>query len=141
MRPLKPGDPGNIGGITLRGRLGEGGMGTVYFGATLDGGQVEAYLSAHDVPAGSIGPDGPRRHDGVHVGTLQRFKGLEYQRMILAGITDAAVPGYRAPADQARQQRELMRARSLLFVAATRARDALVISWNGQPSRFLPPVQ
>jgi superfamily I DNA/RNA helicase len=103
--------------------------------------QVEAYLSAHDVRAGSIGPEGPRMHDGVHVGTLQRFKGLEYQRMILAGITDAAVPGYRAPSDQARQQRELMRARSLLFVAATRARDALVISWNGQPSRFLPPVQ
>ena len=100
--------------------------------------QVEAYLSAHDVPAGSIGPDGPRRHDGVHVGTLQRFKGLEYQRMILAGITDAAVPGQRVGTDPARQQRELMRARSLLFVAATRARDALVISWHGQPSRFLP---
>ena len=102
--------------------------------------QVESYLSAHGVPAGSIGPDGPRLHDGVHVGTLQRFKGLEYQRMILAGITDAAVPGQRVAADPARQQRELMRARSLLFVAATRARDALVISWNGQPSRFLPPV-
>ena len=99
--------------------------------------QVEAYLSAHDVPAGSIGPDGPRRHDGVHVGTLQRFKGLEYQRMILAGITDAAVPGQRIIADPTRQHRELMRARSLLFVAATRARDALVISWHGQPSRFL----
>ena len=100
--------------------------------------QVESYLSAHGVPAGSIGPDGPRLHDGVHVGTLQRFKGLEYQRMILAGITDAAVPGQRATTDLARQQRELIRARSLLFVAATRARDALVISWNGQPSRFLP---
>jgi superfamily I DNA/RNA helicase len=103
--------------------------------------QVVAYLSDHDVRAGSIGPEGPRIHDGVHVGTLQRFKGLEYQRMILAGITDAAVPGYRAASDQTRQQRELMRARSLLFVAATRARDALVISWSGQPSRFLPPVQ
>ena len=102
--------------------------------------QVESYLTDHGVPAGSIGPDGPRLHDGVHVGTLQRFKGLEYQRMILAGITDAAVPGQRAAADAARQQRELMRARSLLFVAATRARDALVISWNGQASRFLPPV-
>jgi len=102
--------------------------------------QVEAYLSDHDVPAGSIGPDGPRRPDGVHVGTLQRFKGLEYQRMILAGITDAAVPGQRADTDPARQHRELVRARSLLFVAATRARDALVISWHGQPSRFLPPV-
>jgi len=39
-----------------------------------------------------------------------------------------------------RQHRELMRAWSLLFVAATRARDALLISWHGQPSRFLPPV-
>jgi len=67
--------------------------------------QVEAYLSDHDVPAGSIGPDGPRRPDGVHVGTLQRFKGLEYQRMILAGITDAAVPGQRADTDPARQHR------------------------------------
>ena len=92
------------------------------------------------MPAGSIGPEGPRLHDGVHVGTLQRFKGLEYQRMILAGITDAAVPGQRVGTDPARQQRELMRARSLLFVAATRARDALVISWSGQPSRFLPPM-
>ena len=102
--------------------------------------QVESYLSDHGVPAGSIGPDGPRLPDGVHVGTLQRFKGLEYQRMILAGITDAAVPGQYVTGDPARQHRELMRARSLLFVAATRARDALVISWNGQPSRFLPPV-
>ncbi len=102
--------------------------------------QVESYLTEHDAPAGANGPDGPRLHDGVHVGTLQRFKGLEYQRMILAGITDAAVPGQRTAADPARQQRELMRARSLLFVAATRARDALVISWNGQPSRFLPPT-
>jgi mRNA-degrading endonuclease RelE of RelBE toxin-antitoxin system len=102
--------------------------------------QVESYLSAHGVPAGSIGPDGPRLPEGVHVGTLQRFKGLEYQRMILAGITDAAVPGQRAATDPARQHRELMRARSLLFVAATRARDALVISWHGQPSRFLPPM-
>jgi superfamily I DNA/RNA helicase/mRNA-degrading endonuclease RelE of RelBE toxin-antitoxin system len=102
--------------------------------------QVESYLSAHDVPAGSIGPDGPRLPEGVHVGTLQRFKGLEYQRMILAGITDAAVPGQRAATDPARQHRELMRARSLLFVAATRARDTLVISWNGQPSRFLAPL-
>jgi superfamily I DNA/RNA helicase len=102
--------------------------------------QVESHLSAHGVAAGSIGPDGPRLHDGVHIGTLQRFKGLEYQRIILAGITDAAVPGQRVAGDPVRQHRELMRARSLLFVAATRARDTLVISWHGQPSRFLPAV-
>ncbi|MGD0604156.1 MAG: hypothetical protein ABSA53_11220 [Streptosporangiaceae bacterium] len=34
------------------------------------------YRSTHEIlTAGSIGPDGPRLHDGVHVGTLQRFKG------------------------------------------------------------------
>ncbi len=85
--------------------------------------QVESHLSVHGVPAGSIGPDGPRLPDGVHVGTLQRFKGLEYQQIILAGITDVAIPGQHVTADTVRQQRELMRARSLLFVAATRARD------------------
>jgi superfamily I DNA/RNA helicase len=71
---------------------------------------------------------------GVHVGTLHRFKGLEHQWMVLAGITDAAVPGYYIADDPVRQHRDPMRARSLLFVAATRARDALVISWHGSPA-------
>jgi superfamily I DNA/RNA helicase len=102
--------------------------------------QVVSFLTDNGVPAGSIGPEGPRRDDGVHVGTLHRFKGLEYQRMILAGITDSDVPGQRLSDDPVRRARELKRARSLLFVAATRARDALVISWHGEPSRFLPPV-
>jgi len=102
--------------------------------------QVESYLSANGVPAGSIGPDAPRLPDGVYVGTLQRFKGLEYQQMILAGITDAAVPGHYVAAEPLRQHRELMPARSVLFVAATRARDALVLSWHGPPSRFLSPM-
>jgi superfamily I DNA/RNA helicase/mRNA-degrading endonuclease RelE of RelBE toxin-antitoxin system len=106
--------------------------------------EVESYLNANGVSAAAIGSDGPRRPDGVHVGTLHRFKGLEYQRMILAGITDWAIPSqyvtdYQA-SDPLRYRREIMRARSLLFVAATRARDSLMISWHGQPSRFLPPV-
>ena len=37
--PLKPSDPTELGGIALRGRLGQGGMGTVYFGAIQEGGQ------------------------------------------------------------------------------------------------------
>jgi hypothetical protein len=32
------------------------------------------------------------------------------------------------------------RARSLLFVAATRSRDSLAIFWHGTPSRFLEPL-
>jgi superfamily I DNA/RNA helicase len=41
-------------------------------------------------------------------------------------------------ADPLRYRREMKRARSLLFVAATRARDSVVISWHGAPSPFLP---
>lgn len=40
MEPLKPGDPTELGGIALRGRLGEGGMGVVYYGVTPDGDEV-----------------------------------------------------------------------------------------------------
>ena len=40
MKPLRPGDEDNFGGIVLRRRLGEGGMGTVYFGVTWDGDRV-----------------------------------------------------------------------------------------------------
>jgi hypothetical protein len=39
--------------------------------------------------------------------------------------------------DPARYRRELQRARSLLFVAATRAHDSLDIFWHGAPSPFL----
>ncbi|HUC56085.1 MAG TPA: 3'-5' exonuclease [Streptosporangiaceae bacterium] len=93
------------------------------------------------MPATVTGPDGPRDHDAVHVGTLHRFKGLEYQRMILAGICDGVIPGAHAEefrvSDPLRYQREVKRAWSLLFVAATRARDSLVISWHGKPSVFV----
>ena len=40
VEPLKPADPTELGGIALRGRLGAGGMGTVYYGVTPDGEQV-----------------------------------------------------------------------------------------------------
>ena len=56
------------------------------------------HLSDHGVPAGSIGPDGPRLPDGVHIGTLQRLKGLEYQRMILAGSPTRPSPASTPPA-------------------------------------------
>ncbi|WP_024802603.1 UvrD-helicase domain-containing protein [Nocardia sp. BMG51109] len=104
---------------------------------------VAKRLSQSGITATVIGSDGPRDIDAaVHVGTMHRFKGLEYQRMILAGVADGLLPSSHALAlrqqDPARYRVEIKQARSLLFVAATRARDSLVISWNGKKSRFLP---
>ena len=104
--------------------------------------EMETYLNERGVLAASIGADGPRKPDAVHVGTLHRFKGLEYQRMIVADVSDGVIPGARVEGlrnnDPLRYQREIKQARSLLFVAATRARDSLVIYWHGRPSPFLP---
>ncbi|WCN04283.1 UvrD-helicase domain-containing protein [Streptomyces sp. M92] len=108
-------------------------------------------LAQHGIRALEIGPDGPRGDSGVHIGTMFRFKGLEYQHMIIAGVTDGLVPRanvqQRRTTDPARYRAEMQRARSLLFVAATRARDSLDVFWHGEPSPFLteliqarPPV-
>ena len=49
MKPLKAGDPRAVGDIELRGRLGEGGMGTVYFGVSPDGVQVAVKTIRRDL--------------------------------------------------------------------------------------------
>ena len=49
MKPLKSGDPRHVGDIALRGRLGEGGMGTVYFGVTPDGARVAVKTIRQDL--------------------------------------------------------------------------------------------
>ncbi|GAQ52283.1 serine/threonine-protein kinase AfsK [Streptomyces acidiscabies] len=44
MTPLNTGDPESIGGYTLLGRLGAGGMGVVYLGVSASGRQVAVKL-------------------------------------------------------------------------------------------------
>ncbi len=71
-----------------------------------------------------IGPDGPRGSEGVHIGTMFRFKGLEYQRMIIAGVSEGLVPRQAVlrlqRTDALRYKRELLRA-----LVAVRRRDAV----------------
>jgi superfamily I DNA/RNA helicase len=100
--------------------------------------QVANRLAKNGIVSTEITADGPRGDEGVHIGTMYRFKGLEYQRMVIAGVQRGLVPRASVEAlrrtDPSRYQAECKRARSLLFVAATRARDALTIVWHGEPS-------
>ncbi|MFI7136828.1 UvrD-helicase domain-containing protein [Streptomyces massasporeus] len=106
--------------------------------------QLADRLVRRGITPTEITQDGPRSDQGVHIGTMYRFKGLEYRCLIIAGVAEGLVPRASVDAwehtDPSRHQRELHRARSLLFVAATRARDALAITWHGEPSRFLSPL-
>jgi len=85
--------------------------------------------------------DGPRGTAEIHVGTMHRFKGLEYQKLAIVAACEGILPragiGQYRESDPARYERELKKARSLLFVAETRARDGLSVSWHGTPSQFL----
>ena len=107
-------------------------------------GQVMRYLTREaGISVSPLEKNGPKGNGEVHVGTMHRFKGLEYQRLAVVGVRDGLVPRtavierYRQ-SDPARLEREEQKARSLLFMAATRARDVLRVSWHGEPSPYLP---
>jgi superfamily I DNA/RNA helicase len=87
----------------------------------------------------SDGEAGP----GVRVATMHRVKGLEFACVVVAGLTADEIP-FRPPRylwldeqDRAEHDRQ---ERCLLFVAATRARDRLLLTAGGPPSPFLREV-
>ncbi|MCG3038980.1 UvrD-helicase domain-containing protein [Streptomyces sp. S1A] len=106
--------------------------------------QAMYYLATKaGITCAELTKEGPKGDGEVHVGTMHRFKGLEYQRLAIVGASDGIIPRtsvierYRTE-DPPRYEREQRKARSLLFVASTRARDALTVSWHGKPSPYLP---
>lgn len=80
--------------------------------------------------------------DRVRVGTMHRMKGLEFRCVAVISVDDTAVPAPNAitadAEDPVAHAHDLLCERCLLFVACTRARDALYISHTGSPSPFLP---
>ncbi|MGX1027311.1 UvrD-helicase domain-containing protein [Streptomyces sp. SAI-097] len=106
--------------------------------------QVMYYLATEaELTVAELTKEGVKGEGDIHVGTMHRFKGLEYQRLAIVGARDGVIPRasvvqrYRDTGPR-RLAREELKARSLLFVAATRARDTLRISWYGKPSPYLP---
>lgn len=71
--------------------------------------------------------------------TMHRAKGMEFSRVILSGADDKHVPAaatLRNVPDEEHAE-TLLRERSLLYVASSRARDALVVTWSGKRSELL----
>ncbi|MFD9959218.1 UvrD-helicase domain-containing protein [Amycolatopsis sp. NPDC058986] len=78
---------------------------------------------------------------GVRVETMHGMKGLEFQCGAVIGVDQGAVPLPAAVTaveeDPATHAQDTQRERCLLFVASTRARDALYVSHAGEPSPFI----
>lgn len=71
--------------------------------------------------------------------TMHRAKGMEFSRVILSGADDKHVPAPVALRGVPEEERAeaLLRERSLLYVASSRARDSLVVTWSGKRSELL----
>ena len=77
---------------------------------------------------------------GVRIASMHRVKGLEFPRMILAGVQKGTMPfedAAYATRDETARALYDEGERKLLYVAATRARDILVLTGHGQPSAFV----
>ena len=94
-------------------------------------------LTAAGVPATST----TAKKKGVRVGTMHAMKGLEFRCLAVVGVDADTVPAKGAVTaeseDPVAHQHDLARERFLLFVACTRARDSLYVSYVGEPSPFL----
>jgi DNA helicase-2/ATP-dependent DNA helicase PcrA len=65
---------------------------------------------------------------GVHLLTLHRAKGLEWDAVLLPHVEEGELPVRRGDVDEERR---------LFYVGLTRARRHLLVTWEGRPSRFL----
>ncbi|WP_103063756.1 UvrD-helicase domain-containing protein [Actinomyces qiguomingii] len=75
--------------------------------------------------------------------TMHRAKGLEFRKVLLFDVSVEAIPRSLREQEYSEADHDdaLLRERSLLYVAATRARDQLAISWSGQASPLLEGVR
>ncbi|OOL30290.1 DNA helicase [Rhodococcus rhodochrous] len=82
--------------------------------------------------------------DSVLIGTMHAMKGLEFRCMAVMGVNAKQMPAAAAvtPAEEDPQshQQDMQRERCVLFVACTRAREDLLVTWNETPSPFLVPL-
>lgn len=71
--------------------------------------------------------------------TMHTAKGMEFSRVVLFDVSDGSFPppwAYKGVPEEDRPDKD-RQFRSLLYVAASRARDELVVTWKGAPSALL----
>jgi superfamily I DNA/RNA helicase len=78
--------------------------------------------------------------EGVRLATMHRVKGLEFSHVIIAWVNEGIVPPKtllnKMHVEVSRND-AILRERSLLYVAATRARDYLIVTSYGVRSSIL----
>ena len=77
---------------------------------------------------------------GVRITTMHRAKGLEFFAVAIPFLNESSFPpagAIKSAVDQADLNDITGQHKSLLHVAATRAKKALYVSWSGTPSKLI----
>lgn len=98
-------------------------------------------LSGRGLPAKYVGNRAALGQGKILVMTMHRAKGMEFRRVLLFGVSSDVPSADSSTVSDAEHQESQQKARSLLYVAATRARDQLMIMWDGEKSELLPDTE
>ena len=108
--------------------------------------RTKTILGAAEKELRSAGIQARQLEDGkeegaVALGTMHRMKGMEFRAVAVvdAGADRLPLPVAvtQASVDQLQHDHDLQRERCLVYVACTRARDTLRVSWTGKASPLL----
>lgn len=102
--------------------------------------QVKEALRNSGVPVEYLPKEGPGNDGVVKVASMHRAKGTEFRNVVVAAAHEGVVPLEWVFHNLPESEHGAVRAqeRSLLYVACSRARNQLVITWTGTASPFLP---
>ncbi|WP_256787977.1 UvrD-helicase domain-containing protein [Frankia sp. AvcI1] len=99
----------------------------------LRGAGLDVLVLASDSPDDALRP-------GVRLVTMHRVKGLEFRAVALVGFEEGILPFPVSDIDDAEElERRLAQERCLAYVAGSRAREHLQVTWTGRQSPLLPP--
>ncbi len=104
---------------------------------------LERALTTADLPVHLLADEDEGQPQAIALGTMHGAKGLEFKAVLIAGCTEKLVPFnlyVSKITDPQDLEHALANERRLLYVAMTRARDELRITWSRKPSPFLAPL-
>jgi hypothetical protein len=104
---------------------------------------LQRALTTADLPVHLLADEDEGQPQAIALGTMHGAKGLEFKAVLVAGCTEKLVPfnlHISKITDPQDREHALASERRLLYVAMTRARDELRLTWSGKPSPFLAPL-
>ena len=100
-------------------------------------------VEAAGIPSTLIEAHGDdRQAEGVRIATMHRVKGLEFERVVLVSANEEFLPlskVMRRATDAKEIEATETRERALIYVAASRAKQELLVLSYGKSSSLLPP--